>query len=264
MFVVTGHSATAVPAIVAEAGAWLATVERLRVSTAARAAVSRVRLAIERLIAGSTVVDTGQHLVSTASGPIIGQLPDGPVEELLLHAPFHDHSGTALGALLDRYRPRTVSVAVQPGRTIVDPPALERAAAKRDVVLRWHDAGHRYRHGKLIEAVTQTGRWVLTGSANLTGAALLRGIDEGGNSEVGVVANVERSLYPGDGEPIETGSIPALKIISGPGEETPTTDHHPVLLAATLDEQGAAVVVELLPDCHVPDHRRSERVQRPA
>lgn len=243
LFIAQGTTATGIPAIAGQVARWLKSIETLRVSRAGRAGIERTRLAIERLLTSNEVVDTNHRLVTTSSGPILDQLPDGQVDELLLHAPFHDDKGTALGALLDRYRPRQVSIAVQPGRTIIDPNPLAAAARSRGVDLTWHDAGGTYRHGKLIEAVSGGRRWVLTGSPNLTGAALLRQLGAGGNCEVGVVATTDRSLYPGEGAPLAVGDVPSRRILVAPGEVSRSSQHVPVLLGATLD--GEAIVIEL-------------------
>jgi len=248
LFVASGTRATGIPSIAASVADWLDSLKSLHISTAGLAGISRTRGGIEHVVSTSDVVDTGHRLVTTSVGPILDQLPPDPVDELLLHAPFHDHSGDALGALLSRYRPRRVSIAVQSGRTIIDPAALEAAAETRGVSITWHDAGDAYRHGKLVEAVTGEDRWVLTGSANLTGAALLRPLGAGGNCEVGVVANVASSLYPGEGDPL--ADVKALTIVSAPGESVRRADPLPVLLAATLD--GDAVVVELSRPARIP------------
>ncbi|RPF21322.1 hypothetical protein [Myceligenerans xiligouense] len=243
LFVASGSRDEGIPAVVADVNSWLGALAGLRMSEGARQSVQRVHLAIGRLLEAGPVVETGQRLVTTSIGPILDQLPNGPVDELLLYAPFHDHSGAALAALLDRYTPSRVNIAVQPGKTILDPNMLTREAAARSVELVWHDAGHGYRHGKLIEAVTDGSRWVLAGSPNLTGAALLRGLASGGNCEVGVVTTTPRSLYPGDGPALETAAIPVTRILTPPGELPSTGTSLPILLGATLDGDG--VLVEL-------------------
>lgn len=248
LFVASGTRATGIPAIAGGVANWLGDLEGLHISTAGRAGIARTRKGIEHLVSTSDVVETGHRLVTTSLGPILDQLPPGPIDELFLHAPFHDRSGDALGALLRRYRPRRVSIAVQSGRTIIDPAALLAAANAQDIDITWHDAGVAYRHGKLVEAQTRGDRWVLIGSANLTGAALLRPLGSGGNCEVGVVANVARSLYPGEGNPL--ADVKALKIKAAPGESGRRAEPHPVLLAATL--HGDAVVVELSRPASMP------------
>lgn len=250
LFVAQGTRTTGIPAISSDIARWLATIEPLRVGSAGRAGIRRTREAIERLSASTEIVDTGHRLVTTSTGPIVDQLPEGPVDELLLHAPFHDHSGAALTALMNRYRPQRVNIAVQPRRTILDPEVLGSVARDIGVNLTWHDAGDSYRHGKLIEGVRGNTRWVLAGSPNLTGAALLRRLGAGGNCEVGVVSASERSLYPGAGAPLEPAAIPALKIVAAPGEGARPAQALPVLLAAALDEGD--VVVEFAAPAQFP------------
>lgn len=237
LLVVEASTSEGVPAIVGQVAQWFSALESVRTSAAARKAVVRARIALERLVATGIAVDTGHRLVTTSLGPIIEQLPLGPANSLRLHAPFHDRAGAALTALLRRYRPRRLEVAVQPGKTVIDVGPLEAAAAGQGVEVVWHDAGTGYRHGKLIEVLTDDGCWVLTGSPNLTGAALLRSIDDGGNCEVGVVTETATSLYPGAGVPMDSANIPILRIASAPGEY-PRGASGPVLLGAGLQEGG--------------------------
>ena len=128
--------------------------------------------------------------------PLIDQLPTGSVDDLRLAAPFFDPSGQAVRAVVDRFRPRSLTVGLQEnlgsyeGRTLVDA-----AARVERVEFRSLDEG-RTMHAKLVEWVAQDGRrTVLVGSANITTPALLRTI-AGGNCELAVLSPVVDSLFP--------------------------------------------------------------------
>ena len=132
--------------------------------------------------------------------PLIDQLPTGSVDELRLAAPFFDPSGQAVRAVVDRFRPRSLTVGLQEnlgsyeGRTLVDA-----AARVERVEFRSLDEG-RTMHAKLVEWVAQDGRrTVLVGSANITTPALLRTI-AGGNCELA-------RAVPGGGQPVSAVGV---------------------------------------------------------
>lgn len=171
------------------------------------------------------------RVFSSLSAPLLTRLPEGPVVDLCLSAPFHDPASSAMAAILKRMQPRgDVQVAVQPGATSVDLAALRRVldahtttATTARIVLDGNTdpvtgKTGRYRHGKLIEWTTLDGqRWAMTGSPNLSRAALLnqskpghpdtessdpesKGTAEqqvryGGNVEAAVVGPIEQSLF---------------------------------------------------------------------
>lgn len=171
------------------------------------------------------------RVFSSLSAPLLTRLPEGPVGDLCLTAPFHDPASSAVAAILKRMQPRgDVQVAVQPGATSVDLAALRGAldahtttATTAQIVLDGNTdpvtgKTGRYRHGKLIEWTTLDGqRWAMTGSPNLSRAALLNqskpgqpdtepsdpestGTTEqqvryGGNVEAAVVGPIEQSLF---------------------------------------------------------------------
>ncbi|WP_421735715.1 hypothetical protein [Cellulomonas sp.] len=223
------------PALIGQVANWLHSLNDVRMGALARSSVQRVAVDLDRFVASTARVPTPHSLVSTANRAILDQLPDGHLDELRLYAPFHDPRGAALRALIDRYRPGRVRIAVQPDRTILDPQVLATVAAAADVELTWQDAGADYRHGKLLEAIQGDGiQWSLTGSANLTGAALLRSVADGGNVEVGVLHTADTSLYPGDGEHLSTAQVPSRAIEAAPGEVARQDPAIPQILGATL------------------------------
>ncbi|MBO3089494.1 hypothetical protein [Cellulomonas dongxiuzhuiae] len=230
------------PGLIGQVADWLHSLDGVHMGDLARSSVQRVAVALDRFVASSAPVATPHTLVSTANDAIIDQFPAGHVDELRLYAPFHDPQGAALTALIDRYRPGRVMIAVQPHRTILQPQVLAEVADAGGVEMLWQDAGTDYRHGKLIEAVQGGGvQWSLTGSANLTGAALLRSFASGGNVEVGVVHTAGTSLYPGSGAPLSTQQVPARAISTAPGQGLHQDGAVPLILGATLVEGRLSV-----------------------
>ncbi|GAA1825396.1 hypothetical protein GCM10009714_03850 [Microlunatus capsulatus] len=129
--------------------------------------------------------------------PVIEGLPQGPVDELLLAAPFIDPAADAIHALLKRLQPRQATIVLQEHRGVFDPATLTSVlAAATGSVTVIADRSTRYRHAKLIEWRTGTQRWALTGSANLTGSALLRPPGRGGNIELTVLEELTKPVWP--------------------------------------------------------------------
>lgn len=223
------------------------TVDRLSAN-----ALRRVVNRIEALSQHAGAMDTGHRVAASWQGALIDRLPVGPVAEVLASAPFHDPGSVALRKVLDRLQPASVQVAIQSGWTHVDAAALRRAlegyrdatgAAVTVVADRESpgERGSRYRHGKLIEWITEDGRrWAMTGSPNLSTAALLRSVAGGGNHEVAVVGPVSESLFPG-AEPLDWAEVQTVQP-DGPGAEE--TDGEtagrgaPMLAAAFRHDSG--------------------------
>lgn len=217
---------------------------RVRLDEVSAAGIRRAASTLRRFVQDYPAMQTGHRLVSSHTEKIINALPRGPVDELLLTAAFHDPRAAAVRALLDRLEPARVKVAVQPGWTSLTPAALEGvltswAAAEpgrswdlvRDPENPGQDGG-RYRHGKLIEWATGSQRMALTGSANLSAAALLNSTAEGGNYEVGVIGPVEGvpTLFPGS-TPLAFDEVPDAVEVRDPDTHTETA---PVALVAAL------------------------------
>lgn len=89
-----------------------------------------------------------------------------------------------------RWRPDSIQVAVQPEVTVIAPESLVNVAVSYSTELTFQRCEVApYRHGKLIEASCEDGStWSLTGSPNLTAAALLGHVPQTGNCELGVIA----------------------------------------------------------------------------
>jgi hypothetical protein len=235
--VITADRGNGCPAVVADVSAWIRSLPTLvPINSLAVDALGRTADQLDALIVSAPVINTTHKLVTTSNSAILSQLPDGRVEHLGLYAPFHDHDGAAMSALLNRFHPSTVSLAVQPGMTVMTPGALVSAAKSAGAVLTIEGAGDKYRHGKLVEARRGDGNgWTLTGSPNLTVAALLKSLEDGGNCEVGLISPITESLYPGVGISLRADQVPTVRINSpeSAASQTPAV-HLPMLIGATL------------------------------
>lgn len=207
------------PAIVAEVAGWLRTLDHVcAITPHAMQGISRTAVLLENLASRATAEDTGHRLVHTSSRPLLDQLPAGDVDSLFLYAPFHDEKAKAIRRLVERLRPTRVTLAVQSGeRTVIQPDAVRDVitdvGVPFDIV---EDPEEKYRHGKLVEAITADGsRWTLTGSPNLSARALLLSAAAGGNIETGVISRLGASLFPTDCRPITLDEVPAVRI-TGP------------------------------------------------
>lgn len=230
------------PALVTQLAEWLRGLHHLcTITPQAVEGIQRTAALLERLATTSTLADTGHQLVHTSELPLLGQLPGGHADHLLIYAPFHDENAEAIRCLIERLTPAQVTLAVQSGhRTVIQPDAVAHVLDGLDVRFKVvKDTSKEYRHGKLIEAVGLDGnRWALTGSPNLSAHALLRSARDGGNIEVGIVSRPRSSLFP-DGQPITLSDVPAVRI----GDSAANRPAAGVLLLAAVRTHGGLQVV---------------------
>lgn len=189
------------------------------------------------------VTDTGHRIIASTQGSIITQLPEGGAKEVWLYAPFHDPHGKGVAAVLQRLRPQRATVMVQPGLTVVVPEALERSLEDSGVAWQVAADGENaagqpqiYRHGKLIEWTTWTGdRFALTGSPNLSYAALVAHADHG-NTELAVLSPIIETLFP-PVTPLTVAEVPLVQI--NPLEARDVDQQgSPIVLSAVLTDEG--------------------------
>ncbi|WP_448618266.1 hypothetical protein [Geodermatophilus sp. URMC 65] len=242
------------PRIVRDVGDWLRRLPDTGVSgvVVTQEAALRMRAAAEGLdsLAAQAPAADGEderhRLVHSLDRPILEQLPEpgAAVQVLELYAPFHDPQGSAIRALVERYRPAQVRLAVQSdGRTVWVPGAVSDVV--EDLRARFafgftlvEDRDERYRHGKLVQATLGNGyRWTLTGSPNLSVVALLRTARQGGNVEVGVITTDPPSLFPA-GVEIDLRDATHGEIAPGPGDTTDGGAVTTVLLLAAVLRDG--------------------------
>ncbi|MEV4400001.1 hypothetical protein [Nonomuraea sp. NPDC049607] len=226
-----------VPDVFGELAPWLSGLpDRVRFSRGVPEALRRTATGLAALRERAEVVHPHLRLVSSSEQPIMEQLPAGPVDELAVCAPFHDPGAVTLRRLVERMRPRRLIVSIQPGFTEVDGQALADLVTELDADVRLDDEP-RYRHGKLIEWVAEGRRYALTGSPNLSAAALSTSLENGGNCELGLIAPIHASRIP-KGAPLPTGDLRPLKFSIRPRTER----KGPLLLGATRVEQGLHVM----------------------
>ncbi|MFD7967429.1 hypothetical protein [Streptomyces clavifer] len=227
------QSPTAVP----DLSAWLRDLpEQVRFSAGVPQALGRVAALLDRLHRDRTPKAPQVRVVSSLRSPIIDQLPQGPVAELAVFAPFYDRRSMALRRLLERFRPSRFTLAYQPGLSDLDGPSVAALVKEYDgrVI---SDNDQRYRHGKLVEWVSEGQRWALTGSPNLSAAALLLSQGEGGNCELGVITPIPATLLP-DGT-----DEPADRLHTAPPLPRPIAGSGPLLLGALRVPDGLEISV---------------------
>jgi len=234
----------ACPELVADVADWLRSLDGLcALAPLAAHGISRTAALLEELAIEADIVSTGHDLVHSSTRPVIDQLPRGEVDHLLLYAPSHDERTAAVQELIARLRPARVTLAVQSGgRTVIQPTALRRVIAAAGVPVEIvEDAGERYRHETLIEAIGPDGsRWVLTGSPDLSGRALLTAAGKGGSIEVGVVSRPAASRFPEATRPLPLAEVPAVRL---PGRAQALRADGAVLLAAARADGGLEVTL---------------------
>ena len=140
---------------------------------------------------------------------LVGRLPSGPVDELHLAAPFWDEDCSAFTTLLQRIAPKRVVLYLH-NETSVSGKNLRRALEKSpgEVMIRgWSE----YVHAKLIGVVAGAEGVLLSGSPNLSNAALtLPAERHGANVEAATIARgteeeVRMFFQPPDVAEVELG-----------------------------------------------------------
>ncbi|MEV0597634.1 hypothetical protein [Nonomuraea cavernae] len=117
------------------------------------------------------------------------QAPSG-IDELLLSAPYYDDDAEAVGRLLTDLRPRRVRIFLTSATSVNGDrlkDQLHVGGATADVLMYQPDE---FVHAKLIGAIAGSQGWLLSGSANLSRAALTRTVGRGGNVEVAVLTKL--------------------------------------------------------------------------
>lgn len=135
------------------------------------------------------------QIVHNLTLSIIDQLPSEPVDTLRLTAPFHDLSGRAHRELVRRFRPETVQLTLQGNLGTYRGSAIVDAVGGTSLEVNLQDES-RFTHGKLVEWERGSQTIAMTGSANVTAAALLRTTADGSNCELVTIRVVETSLLP--------------------------------------------------------------------
>ncbi|MHA6622488.1 hypothetical protein [Pseudonocardia sp. DLS-67] len=164
-------------------------------------------------------------------------------DELLLAAPFYDADAAAVERLVVALDPPRIVVHVT-SSTSVHGAALRRVSAGRELVVRAYEPD-RFTHTKLIGAVSGERGWLVSGSANLSRAALLNPARAGGNVELGVLTRLPAADVRGRFVPPGTTAMDRPveildSLVLAPDEDMPA---HPVLLRrAEAGDDGSVLV----------------------
>lgn len=160
-------------------------------------------------------------LLCSADGPILERaielLQDREVDRVTVASPFFDADGAALSRLIERTEARELVMLVDEG-TSLDPQRTEHVLSQSGAhtrVLRFEGAG-RPLHGKAVLFEGPWGEALLTGSPNLTSAAMLSTAHAGGNFELATVRFGEQGalsplLEEKAGDEVDLGEINARK-----------------------------------------------------
>ncbi|MEV6588555.1 hypothetical protein [Streptomyces acidicola] len=177
----------------------------------------------------------GPRLLHNLHRSLLGQLPSGPVEDLHAYAPFIDPAAHALRALVGRLAPHRITLGLQPHWSSYDADTVRAALDGLSTRIRLLDET-RMRHGKFVEWRIGHRRHALTGSPNLTRAALCTSTSDGGNCELAVLTADTQPLLP------EEGHTTALTTLKGRTIRPFTSVAQPlVLLGAKTDSEGLHV-----------------------
>ncbi|MGW2572808.1 hypothetical protein [Streptomyces sp. NPDC001537] len=193
-------------------------------------------LLTERHVNAPTGPETGPRLLHNLHQSLLQQLAQGPVDDLQAYAPFIDPQAHALRALVDHLTPRRFTLGLQPRWSSYDADALKAALDSPATRIRLLEET-RMRHGKFIEWRIGDRRHALTGSPNLTRAALCTSTEDGGNCELAVLATESLPLLP------DEGRTTALTNLTGRTIKpfTAAAGHTLVLLGAKTDSEGLHV-----------------------
>ncbi len=170
---------------------WRTWMRRLVVLVGDTVLAERFRDLEERLPVPALQIATRSPLLHNLDEPIATQLrdrlPSGTVDELWLSAPFFDRGAAAMGVLLTAMAPKRVRLFVTSSTSVHGPSLLElleRCGAEVSVHAYVPDE---FVHAKLIGVVHGSEAFVLSGSANLSQAALTT-TPSTGNVEMAVFA----------------------------------------------------------------------------
>ncbi|TPQ23992.1 hypothetical protein [Streptomyces sporangiiformans] len=194
-------------------------------------------LLTERHVNAPAGPEAGPRLLHNLRQSLLDQLPRGPVDDLHAYAPFIDEAGHALSALVDRLAPRRITLGLQPRWSSYDAETIKAAlaATSAQIQIRLLDET-RMRHGKFVEWQTGGRRHALTGSPNLTGAALCTSTSDRGNCELAVLAADTLPLLPEEGR-----TTPLASLVGRTIRPFTPTGRGLVLLGAKTDSEGLHV-----------------------
>lgn len=176
----------------------------------------------------------------------------GRADELLVTAPFFDADSQALGRLINDYRPQRIRLFLT-GQTNVNGDKLrqrlESSGASIEVSFYQPE---QFVHAKLVGVVAGSRAWLLSGSANLSRAALLHPASHHGNYEMAVLTEVDPASITQMFIPPETATInrplAELASLSYKPDEEPTAPTVALLRAVALGDGRLEVTTDPAPE----------------
>ena len=198
-------------------------------------------------------------LLHNLDTPIAGQLAAAVAEagsqvgELWLAAPFYDADAAAAGALLDTLQPGRVRLFVTGSTSVNGSRLAERLTASgAQVTVAGYDPD-RFVHAKLVGIITGRRAWLLSGSANLSRAALTLTPAAHGNIELAVLAPLEpaemRAVFIPPGMTTAERSLSSLTSLTFRADPEPETPAVRLITAAALADGR----IEIVTDPHLAD-----------
>lgn len=235
---------------------WRAWTRRLVALVADTTLAERFQLLEEKLPpAASTAPATESPLLHNLDTPLADQLlerlqphVDVGVDQLLVTAPFFDREAEALGRLIADYKPHYIRVFLT-AATMVDGERLRKVldSSAASVEVSFYEP-EQFVHAKLVGLVTGARSWLLSGSANLSRAALTHAADHHGNIEMAVLAQVDpettRRTFLPPGTTTVTRSLDDLASLSFEPDEAPAGTPVVLVRAVALDDGRVEVVTE--------------------
>lgn len=250
------HSGTPVGDATIEA--WRAWMRRLvnrigDTTLAQRFADLEVRLPRREL----AVVDETAMVLHNLDRPLLDQMCERvkaavgrAVEELVLAAPFFDRDARAVAQLIERLAPKRLTVYIS-ASTSVDGQRLQGVLEQSgSAVTLMALEPDRFTHAKLIAAVAGEDAWVLSGSANLSRAALTL-TPPFGNVELAVMhltsAHAARALFVPPGVSVRESMIAELAALTYDEESEADSLQYAVRLTRATTASDGHVEVECDP-----------------
>ncbi|WP_049576134.1 hypothetical protein [Nocardiopsis sp. SBT366] len=208
-----------IPWALADLGAWLASCAS-RITLPASLADRLTALAdrLEDLLL-TNPTETSVRVVHNLDAPLLSHLPEGPVDELTLHAPLRGYDAPALAALTERLSPTHVRLGVPGSWAVRDREDAARSLAEAGTLAAVNPVAEGFpEHGGLVEWQAGDQRCALTSGANL--AALTGTASSGAGLELGLVVPAVPSPEPSE--------------VAAPAED----DGHLSRVAAELEASG--------------------------
>jgi hypothetical protein len=192
--------------------------------------------------------------ISSQLASAIADAATGGVDELLLTAPFYDYNAEAVARLLHILEPRRVRIFVTGSTSVNGARLAERLRASGAQIEVAAYEPDRFVHAKLVGIVKGRRGWLLSGSTNLSLAALVNTVGRGANVELAVLApldpEVVRSLFVPPGMSTVDRSLDSLIDLNFRSDADPEVPGVRLRTAAAVADGRIEVVSD--PDPRIP------------